>query len=491
MWPDLTEIRRTALKRFCYLALAAALTLVLNFELLAEEKESLPPKQPATENVQELSPSEKADAGSVEQTRPREWFGSELSWWEWSHLTGDWGGWRSTLKDAGITIDGSEVFAWSNVASGGIRRRSTVRNLLDFRLTVDLKSLTGVDAGTVWARYYGFFGRNASKDAGDIQGFSNIDSDRSRQQLAELWYETRFLKDLFRLKVGKVDANTEFAFAENAAEFLNSSMGFSPTIFPLPTYPDPAMGINLFTYPTENLYVGFGAYDGAGQRGVSTGSRGPATFFHGLNKLFYVGEVGGKWTIPGFQLPGRLGIGGWHYNGSVERFDGGKISGSAGFYLVLDQMIWRAKPLALTEEQPKGIGMFFQYGFADAAVSEIKRHLGTGLVWRGPLPGREDDALGWGLTSVRLSDAAGAGFDKNYEVTVESFYKIQITPWVSAKPNLQYIINPSGARDVKNALVPSQSEIRPLSTGIPASDNGSILTQIKFAEVIEGKRTRS
>jgi porin len=79
----------------------------------------------------------------------------------------------------------------------------------------------------------------------------------------------------------------------------------------------------------------------------------------------------------------------------------------------------------------------------------------TGLVWRGPLPGRDEDALGWGITSVRFSGEAGAGFDRNYEFTVESFYKIQITPWGSAKPDIQYIVNPSDARGVKNALVPT------------------------------------
>jgi carbohydrate-selective porin OprB len=319
-------------------------------------------------------------------------------------------------------------------------------------LTVDLKPLSGIDAGTIWARYYSFFGRSGSRDAGDIQTFSNIDLDKHRHQLAELWYEKRFLNETFRLKVGKVDANTEFAFAEHAAEFLNSSMGFSPTIFTLSTYPDPATSINLFAYPSEHFYVGFGAYDGAGQRGVPTGSRGPASFFRGLNKLFYVGEVGGKWSVPGFELPGRLGIGGWHHNGSFDRFDGGRKSGTAGFYLVLDQMIWRAE--SAKEDEPKGVGMFFQYGSADGAVSEIKRHVGGGFVWNGPIPGRDEDALGSGITWVSLSSAGGAGFDKSHELAVETFYKISITPWLTAKPDLQYIVNPSGARGVKNAFVP-------------------------------------
>jgi porin len=387
-----------------------------------------------------------------ENTAAEEWFGSDLPWWKWSHLSGNWGGWRSSLSDAGISLEAANILDWARVASGGLRRRSTARNLLDLRLTVDLKLLTGMDAGTIWARYYSHFGRSGSRDAGDIQGFSNIDLDDHRHQLAEVWYEQRFFNEALRLKIGKVDANTEFAFTESGAEFLNSSMGFSPTIVGLPTYPDPATGVNLFLYPTEHLYAGFGAYDGAGQRGVQTGSRGPATFFRGLNKLFYIGEVGTKWSIPGFALPGRLGIGGWHHNDSFDRFNGGRKSGTAGFYLFLDQLIWCGE--SAKEDEPKGIGMFFQYGSADGAVSEIKRHVGGGFVWTGPIAGRDEDTLGTGITWVRFSGAAGAGFDKGHELAVETFYKISITGWLSAKPDLQYIVNPSGARSINNALVP-------------------------------------
>jgi porin len=366
-------------------------------------------------------------------------------------MTGDWGGWRSSLSEAGISIEGANVLDWSRVTSGGLRRRSATRSLLDLRLTVELKSLTGIDAGTVWARYYSFLGRSASRDIGAIQNFSSIDFDEHRHQLAELWYEQRFLNETVRVKIGKVDANTEFAFAENAAEFINGSMGFSPTILGMPTYPDPAMSVNLFVYPSDHLYAGFASYDGAGQRGVSTGSRGPSTFFRQPNHFFHIGEIGTRWNIPSVRLPGRLGIGGWHHNGHFERFDGGEKSDTSGLYVVLDQMVWRVE--SVDEEQPKGIGMYFQYGSADESVSEIKRHFGGGLIWRGPIPGRDDDALGLGISRAALSSARNAGFDKRYELAVETFLKIQITPWLSAKPDVQYIVNPSGDRNIRSAVV--------------------------------------
>lgn len=439
------------LRPITFSILACALVALPATLCRAEESEGQPQRPESSAAI--AASKEASSPGKAEPPAVSEWLGGDLPWWEWSRMTGDWGGWRTALKEKGLTIEGANVTDWSGVASGGVRRRASVRNLLDLRFTLDSKALLNVDAGAVFARYYGFFGRSFSKYVGDIQNSSNIDTDRPRHQLAELWYEKRFFKEMFRLKVGKVDANTEFAFAENAAEFRNSSMGFSPTILTLPTYPDPAMGVNLFAYPIENLYLGFGAYDGAGQRGFATGSRGPGTFFRGLNKLFYIGELGGRWTIPGLQLPGRLGLGGWHHNDKFDRFDGGRDSSASGFYAVLDQMLWRAK--SSKEDEPKGVSMYFQYGWADRHVSEIARHVGTGLLWKGAIPSRDEDSLGTAITWVRLSSASGAGFEKNHELVFETFYKLRVTPWLALKPDLQYIVNPSGARSIKNALVPT------------------------------------
>ena len=151
-------------------------------------------------------------------------------------------------------------------------------------------------------------GRNASRDIGDIQAFSNIDAG-DRSQVGELWYEQWLFEKRLRFKIGRLDANNEFAFVEHGAEFLHSSMGPSPTIFVLPTYPDPASSVNLFVYPTEGLSLGFGVYDGAASRGVTTGVHGPHTLRGG--DLFFIGGLDSQWTLGPQQLPGRLGLGGW------------------------------------------------------------------------------------------------------------------------------------------------------------------------------------
>ena len=81
-------------------------------------------------------------------------------------------------------------------------------------------------------------GDNGSTKVGDIQGYSNIDEDNF-SQLNEAFYQ--YQGQGWFSRVGKTDANSEFAVADNALGFINSSMGVSPTLVGLPTYPHPAL----------------------------------------------------------------------------------------------------------------------------------------------------------------------------------------------------------------------------------------------------------
>jgi porin len=391
-----------------------------------------------------------------------EWFG-ERPWWTWSRATGDWGGARTRLEELGFSFAGSYVGEWSRPLHNGIDPATTYRHLIDVNLTWDLEPLTGLAGATAFADFYTTNGRSGSADVGDAQGFTNLETARDVDELAELWYQQWLIKDVVRLKIGKVDANTEFAFADNAGEFVNSSFGVSPTVLDMPTYPDPATGVNLFAYPTEWLYAGVGLYDGSLQEGVPTGSRGPGTFFGEPSDLFLIGEVGVTWHIGG-DLHGRLGVGGWHHTGTFDRFDAGVFDpatgattlaprgpddGASGFYLVTDQAIWRELPTV--DDDPQGAGIFLMYGWADPEVSLIEHHVGGGLSWTGLLPSRDEDVLGLGASYVRFSDEPGAGLVEPDELTLEAFYKLQLTSSCSVKPDLQYIIHPGGAGD--DALV--------------------------------------
>lgn len=117
----------------------------------------------------------------------REWFGG-LSWFEWSRATGDWGGVRTRLEDAGLSIGASLTHDWSYVFDGGVNNRGSSRRLFDINATLDLEKALGWKGGTLYADFYHYGGRLIN-DAGDIMSYDNIATDRHRDQLSEAWFQ--------------------------------------------------------------------------------------------------------------------------------------------------------------------------------------------------------------------------------------------------------------------------------------------------------------
>ncbi len=348
-------------------------------------------------------------------------------------------GWLVHLEEAGISPEAHLLWDGSRVLDGGVRERWTTRWLLQLGATFDLERLAGWKGATGFAGFHVHRGRDGSLDAGDIQAYSNIDADRFTE-IDELWLEQRLLDDRVRLKVGRVDANTEFACIDAAGDFLNSSAGFSPTILTLPTYPSPEPSVNLFVEVAPRVTVGLGIYRSALARHVLTLSP---------DERFLVGEVDVRWDASG---TGKLGIGGWHESATLERFDGGTEDGTSGMFAVFEQRLWAAGA-GEDAEPARALSLFAQYGSADEDVGDFAHHYGIGLLARGPVPGRPGDVAGVMVSRVDLSDVPAAGFPDD-ETAWEVFWSFEVTPWLHVQPDVQYIRHPSGsAEGIDDALV--------------------------------------
>jgi porin len=372
----------------------------------------------------------------------------ESSWLDQLGAVEEWFGLWPAMADAGVTIEPWIIIDWSQNWHGGVNTQgSAFRHLFGGDITLDAEKVFGIPGGTLFAQYQNQNGEDGSLDTGDFQIYSNIDAD-GLSQVSELWYEQRLLDDRLRIKIGKVDANTEFNYVDHGAEFIHSSVGFTPALLVFPTYPDPATSVNVFAYPTDWSYLGFGLYDGALHNGFRTGSRGPSTFGH--EDFMYLGEGGAKWLLGEDRLDGRLGLGAAYHTGTFERFDGDEQNGTGGFYLVFDQLVQRENPADAEDEQ--GVGVFVMYGRADPDVTKVDHHVSAGLAWTGPIDGRDHDVFGLGMNYVHFSQVTGSGFTDHHETAYELFYKIEIAPQISIKPDLQYIVHPGG-NGLPNAFV--------------------------------------
>jgi len=296
------------------------------------------------------------------------------------------------------------------------------RYVFDFAMPVDGEKLYGMkgSSGAVRLRnHVNTFGENYVPVA---QVVSNIDG-CSRTTLYEAWLQQQLFSGRLRLKAGKIDANTEFAAVSTAADFLNSSMGYSPTILEFPTYPEPKLGFNMFLRATAATSLGLGIYETAGGNRLS------------------ILEASYGWNAGNHELPGRASFGYWRVDGEgIERFDGSRSNNAQGFYTVTEQVLWKATG----SDETRKLSSFLQIGSARGEVSTFTRHLGAGLVLQSPQRMRRDNSIGVAATWVRFSSYQPLNPPLRDEIVFESYYKLALQKHLAFVSDFQYVHNPAG-----------------------------------------------
>jgi porin len=365
-----------------------------------------------------------------------------------AHLTDHWlSGPRGKLEDRGVIIDAQlATYFGTNFTGGAKTGQGGASYKFNLNVTLDSKKIAGYDGGTVFVNLRTQDGLEHSMD-GAFSSTSNL-YEPQLTTVSEFWYQQLFFGDKLRVKFGKIDANADFALVQNGGEFLNGFASFSSTIESFPTDPDPALAALAFYNFNDHFYAGVGIFDGSLEQGVATGGLGTNTPFR---SSFIIAEAGTKWAFPAGRA-GRLAIGYWQHTGSIGHLDNsGHDTSTGGPYATFDQTLWRLNPDK--DDDQRGIAMFAIAGYANPRNSLAEEQFSVGAKWTGLLPSRPDDIVGLGVNYDLLSQAANSGFDKDAETAVEAFYKIQIKPYMSIEPDLQYISNPGGTSSQRNALV--------------------------------------
>jgi carbohydrate-selective porin OprB len=333
----------------------------------------------------------------------------------------------------GVEVHASlKAEASSNFHSGFSGDGTDYRGLVETTMGIDMQKAIGWSGAQVQASFHDYFGSNATERLmGDTQGFSNIDT-YPMNRIYELWFQQSLAHSKLRIKLGRIDANTEFAYVENATEFLNSSMGFSPTILDMHTYPNPRLGAVVAFAPGKFLSVSAAIF-----RCMPSGS-------------MVLGEAGTRWKISSRASAGRLAVGFWIHPHTLDGFHGTQTFGVHGFYAVLEQTLW--KRASEIDDDSRGIRAFAQWGDSNPWFNGITRHVGTGFEWTGAFSQRPADVVGLGFTRVRLGEDSDRDVSTGRERSIETFYKVPVRSWLSFTPDFQWIVNPSGSLERPRAL---------------------------------------
>ena len=364
-------------------------------------------------------------------------------------LTGDWFGARTRFAERGITV-GSTLWidAGVNLRGGRDTSGSGVNHLFSFNVTLDVDGLLGIKGGSAYVDFQNEHGDSVTQEVGDYQYVSGLYAD-GFTQVAEAWYRQELMDGRLVAKAGKIEILYDLAFADDAWDFNNGSIGYPLSSLVMPTYPHPAFGADAKFDISERFFVAGGIFDGALAEGYETGKLGPKTLFGEPSDLYLIAEGGYRRKTVADDLATRIRIGFWHHAGRFAQFTDGDQHGATGTYAILEQQLWRKRPRTKDDEW-QGLAAFAEIDFADEDVMDVDVHASAGVVWTGAIDGRDQDRAGLGFTWAHF--AHDAGYVDDAELAVETFYKVQLNPWLSVKPDLQYVTNPGGS-GLRDALV--------------------------------------
>lgn len=379
--------------------------------------------------------------GSCEKATPETSFG----------LTGDWGGFRSTLREHGFEINANYTSEIFGNPTGGKKHGSVFDGLAKISLDINLEKAVGLPDATF--RISGLYPHGTSgsmRNVGDASLFSNIDAFDS-YRLVDLWVEQKLIEGKLGIKAGQMRIDDEFGVTDSAAFYVNATFGVPnppATKMPLGTYPIGALGARVRFEPFENVYGLFGVYDGnpsSGDWGGGAKRHGTDWALRSSEGTLYIGEAGYQRTRGEYPFAVRLGF--LHHTGTFDDVRVGVTrshNSSTSTYYVIDQNIWQK-----AKDSKEGLSVFLRGTMAERSTSIMSNTTQVGVTYTG-LAGSEDKL---GLAFARNKFSSGQTGAPSAETITELSYQFPITPYLKVQPDVQYISKPGGTSAYQNALV--------------------------------------
>ena len=382
-------------------------------------------------------------------------------------LTGDWGGLRHQMDEVGITFTGDYSGETAYNADGGLHRSARYSQNIKLGVQFDLSKLYGVDnAGKVQLTINDRRGNSASEDLVGNRLPIQENYGGLYTRLTELSYERSLFTPALNVKLGYMAMGNDLGGLDSGilCNFMNAGFCGHPLNMSggsgWTNYPNARLGVRVKYDLSPSWQLRVAAFN------VDPESNGDASRAWHLGPKHTTGTV-----VPielvykrAGDLPGEYKVGYYYDSSDVKRIDSDKeVSGRGGHYLLVDQAVWRSQA-----SEGRSLHAFGQYSAASTAASPFSKWYGTGVVLYKPFEGRPRDtvALGYGRAVPNprsrdvQQDAAlnnGTAFPNldSAEQLIELGYGYQATPWLTLRPNMQYIIEPGAfsGQDIDNALV--------------------------------------
>jgi porin len=375
------------------------------------------------------------------------------------------------LYNHGISLTLNYTGEAAGNPSGGIRQGSDYAGQIYLGTDFDMSKIAGLSGTTIHVAITQRHGRNLAAD--DIGNNTSVQEVYGTQNLhlAVLTIEQKLFDGRLDITAGRTVANIAFLNNPLYCDFQSNSACGNPTfIFKdsnFTYFPASSWGGDARFLFTPDTYIHSGIYE------VNPVDK---TFLaHGFD---FSGE-----HATGVVLPTELGyttasnlyaIGGWYDTGAYqdplndETGQPALLAGApyanhhdrSGLFLRFTQNV-----------NDTGLAVFGVFMTKLTGQVNENQYYELGAVQTGTFAGRPQDTTGFVINDQDFSNAfleniadarAAAGGSRNIprrEIMMELNYGAQLTPWLTAMPNLQYIINPDQSgeptrtKNIPNAFV--------------------------------------
>lgn len=398
-------------------------------------------------------------------------------------LLGDWGGERQQLENKGYKFTASIMSQAATNLDGGYNDSNTLENAgqLTLGANFDLNKIAGWEDTTAAIMI--------TKRDGNALTLERIKDPRSSAlgnsqeiygrgkiwRLTQAWIKKGFDDNTVQVKIGRMGMSDDFNSSQ--CEFQNlllcggqlgKSIGSIWYNWPVGLW-----GANVKYQFAPEWTLGLGVYE-VNPDNVKTKSNsdGFNLDMNNVKGATIPVELAWKPKLSAFNgLPGEYKIGALYSTADANDVGtaGKEHSGKHSFWINTQQQ------LTQRENDPKrGLFLSFNGVLNDKATTTVQSTQQIAVWYKGVFDSRPNDSIGFGLANYLVNDRARDrqiatnesrgyyeydAFATNYipiqrdELNVELNYTYQWSPAVMLRPNIQYIHQPAGVKEVDDAWV--------------------------------------
>lgn len=385
------------------------------------------------------------------------------SWWHGDRGLGDWLGLRTSLEDRGITFFGSYEANMGGNVSGGKKRGYAYADNFDFGFKFDLEKIAGWQGATLTVEAANRDGKSLTNEyvgnfyqTQQLYGVQTI-------MLYGLHLEQKLWDDKVSIKLGRFSMNEDFANSPIYGLYMGNAIDGNPKALVasngFSSYPGSVWAARVKVATSEETSVSVGLYQ-ANDRLYDANKHGLDFGIRSYDGATLVGQFAWNPTFAkneeGKGLPGHYMVGAYNTFWDVPVYGTtDRSTGLYGFYVHGDQMVYQESP-----GSTQGLTLWSAAVVQpDEKVVNVPFQINVGAIYKGLLPSRDEDLTivgfsygKFGSDYARSVQQPGSSLAES-ESVIEAGYRFQVTKFAYVMPEVQYIIQPGGTKDLSNALV--------------------------------------